>query len=283
MNKELMTYLDEIFSPYEELRIKELKEELQHDLHERMEDLKKEGCSDEEALTMTIDSIGDIRQTIADIAEQSRALRRMVNINYAASKMENADFKGVNVHDGKFSSSSLRNSDFSDSDLSGSSFRSSDLTNAKFDGTNLTGAKLNMSGLENASFIGTNLEGADLNCSDLRGARFVGATLKGTKLTKVDIRTAVFENCVFDCTDFNCSDLRGVSFSGQKLTGVRFDMAALGGASFKNSELVGISFHHNNKRDIQKAAFDGAKMDKLTYTVLKTYGADLSQVTLIQG
>ncbi len=282
MNEKLTSYLDEIFSPYEELRtVKELKEELGHDLRERMADLKEQGMSDEEALAATIDSVGDIQQTIADIAEQSRALQRMVNINFSASDMQNADLKNVTVHDGKFSSSALKGTDFSGSDLSGSSFKASDLRNARFDGANLTGAKLNMSSLENASFANCRLERADLSCSDLRGAVFTGASLTNTKLTKVDLRTTLFENCTFNGADFSCSDLRGVTFDGASLTGVKFNMAAIGEASFKNAVLFDVSFHHNNKKDVQKAVFEGAKMDKLTYAVLKSYGANLANVTLM--
>jgi len=72
--------------------------------------------------------------------------------------------------------------------------------------------------------------------------------------------------------------LRGVSFEGLKITGANFDYAGLKGTSFKNAILINVSF----KTDVKKTDFDGAKMDKLTYAVLKGYNANLSNVTILE-
>lgn len=66
MNEKLNSYLNGVFSSYEGLHtVGELKEELSKDLQERMDDLKKQGYDDETAFAMTLDSIGDIEETIA--------------------------------------------------------------------------------------------------------------------------------------------------------------------------------------------------------------------------
>ena len=87
---------------------------------------------------MTIDSIGDIEQTVQEVANLSRSLERQVLINFNASDLAESDFAGVTAHNGKFKASALRGSDFSGADLTGSSFKVSDVREANFDGANLT-------------------------------------------------------------------------------------------------------------------------------------------------
>ncbi len=61
---------------------------------------------------MTIDSIGDIEQTVQEVANLSRTLERQVRINLTAIDLQKSDFAGVNIHKGKFKASPLRGSDF---------------------------------------------------------------------------------------------------------------------------------------------------------------------------
>jgi hypothetical protein len=61
MNEQLTNYVNGVFAPYEEAKsVSELKADLLSDLQERFRELKAEGKDDETALTMTIESIGDI-------------------------------------------------------------------------------------------------------------------------------------------------------------------------------------------------------------------------------
>jgi uncharacterized protein YjbI with pentapeptide repeats len=72
--------------------------------------------------------------------------------------------------------------------------------------------------------------------------------------------------------------LLGVCFDNQTFIGTSFNNTALNGTSFKNSIFRNVSF-----KDVyaKKAIFDGATMDKLTYAVLKSNKADLTNVTVI--
>lgn len=238
MTEKLSRYLDGLFAPYEDSHaVKDLKEELLHDLEEKFQDLKNQGHDDETAYQMTVGSIGDISEIMESISARTKELLQMVRKNFSASDLRNADLSGVAVHDGKFNASDLRGSDFSGSDLTNSSFKWSDLMNVRFDGANLTGAKFLTSDLRNASFTG----------------------------------------CVLDNTNFRGAVLSGVSFDNQTLTGTIFDNAELTGTTFRNAVFRNVSF----KTYLNTAVFDGAKMDKLTYAVLKGYGANLKKVTLI--
>ncbi|TCP28823.1 uncharacterized protein YjbI with pentapeptide repeats [Scopulibacillus darangshiensis] len=203
MNEKLTKYLDGVFSPYEDLKaVKELKEELHTDLHEKLKDLKAQGYDDEAAYRMTVSSLGDISEIIESITSKTRELQQMVGMDFSKTNLQNSDFKGVKVHDGKFNYSALKGSDFSGADLTNSSFKCSDLTKVTFDGADLTKAKI----------------------------------------TKSSLKEATFNNCAFNHTDFNSSDLSGVCFDNQTFIGTIFDYSGLKGTSFKNAVFRNVSF-----------------------------------------
>lgn len=291
MNEKLTNYLNGVFAPYDGVKsVAELKADLLSDLEERFRELKAEGKDDETAFEMTIDSIGDIEQTVQEVANLSRSLERQVLTNFRASNLSESDFAGVTAHKGKFEASALRGVDFSGADLTGSSFKASDVREANFDGTNLTDCTLSVSNFTGASFKKTILVRTEFNTADLKQAKFSDIRLVDVKLTMTDLRETTFENCIFSGVDFKYTDLRGQRLDGQTFIGVKFDMVSLNEASFRGATLKNVSFvaaitwHTWSKkyyRAIKTICFDGAKMDKLTYATLKGMEADLSKVTII--
>lgn len=268
MNEKLTDYLNDVFAPYDGVKsVAELKADLLTDLQERFRELKDEGKDDETAFQMTVDSIGDIEQTVQEVANSSRSLERQALINFNASDLQKSDFAGVTAHKGKFKGSALRE--------------------ANFDGANLTDCTLYASDLRDTSFRQSILVRTNISTSDLNGAKFADVKLTDVKLTMTDLRKTLFENCTFDGVDFKYSDLRGLCLDGQTFIGVKFDKAALNeamfrGATFKNvSFLAPITFSKKYYRAIKTICFDGAMMDKLTYAALKGAKADLSKVTVI--
>jgi uncharacterized protein YjbI with pentapeptide repeats len=223
MNEKINQYLNGVFAPYDGVKsVAELKADLLSDLQERFRELKAEGKDDETALAMTIDSIGDIEQTIQEMANLSRSLERQVRVNLTAIDVQNSDFAGVTAHNAKFSVSELQSFDFSNADLTGSSFEVIDARDANFDGANLTDCNFSVTDLMNASFHKSILVRTTLSVSGL-GAKFIDVKLIDVKLIKTDLRTTVFENCIFNGVDFNYCDLRGICFDGQTFIGVKFD------------------------------------------------------------
>jgi uncharacterized protein YjbI with pentapeptide repeats len=291
MNEKLNQYLNGVFAPYEGVKsVAELKADLLSDLQERFRELKAEGKDDETAFAMTIDSIGDIEQTVLEVAQLSRSLERQVLTNFSASNLPKSDFAGVSAHNGKFEASALRGSDFSGADLTGSSFKASDVREANFDGTNLTDCNLTAIDLRDASFNGSILVRTNFSTSGLDGAKFIGVQLTDVKFNQTDLRKTTFERCSFIGVDFNQCDLRGMHLDGLTFIGVKFDQAALNEVTFKGATLKNVSFlsavtwHTWTKkyyRAIKTICFDGARMDKLTYASLKGVEADLSKVTII--
>lgn len=307
MNEKLDQYLNGVFAPYEGVKsVADLKADLLSDLQERFRELKAGGQDDDTAFAMTIDSIGDIEQTVQEIASLSRSLERQVLMTFSGASLPEGDFAGVAARKRTFEGSTLRGSSFANADLTGSQFKDSDIREASFDGANLTdcvlstcdlsGAAFNKTilvrttfnklGLNHARFADVRLVDARLDMVDLRGAVFESCVFSGVYVRYSDFRDAVFTNCVFNGVDFE-SDLRGICFDGQTFIGVRFDRAGLADLSLKGATLKNTSFtppfsltkkYYNAIKSIR---FDGAAMDKLTYAGLKGLGADVSNVMVI--
>src|SRR5258706_17749 len=86
--------------------------------------------------------------------------------------------------------------------------------------------------------------------------------LEGSDLQGVRIHKGKFNYSALQGTDFSGSDLTDSSFLCSDLANVKFDRANLTGAKFTLS------------------ALNGATIDKVTYAVLKGYGANLTNVTV---
>ena len=291
MNEKLNQYLNGVFAPYDGVKsVAELKADLLADLQERFHELKADGRDDETAFQITIDSIGDIEQTVREAAGLSRSLERQLLINFSASNLPKSDFAGVTAHKGKFEASTLRGSDFSGADLTGSSFFSSDVRDVNFDRANLTDCTLSTSDLTGASFNKTILVRTQFSTSDLTRATFSDVKLVDARLTMTDLRETVFERCIFNGVVFKYTDLRGLCLDGQTFLGVTFDNTSLNEATFRGATLKNVSFvaavtwtswSKKYYRAIKTISFDGATMDKLTYAALKGMEADLSNVTVL--
>ncbi|KGE21055.1 pentapeptide repeat-containing protein [Paenibacillus wynnii] len=288
MNQKLTNYVNGVFTSYEGVKsVTELKTDLHSDLQERYRELIAEGKDDETAFKMTIESIGDIEETILEVANLSRSLERQVLINFNASNLAQSDFAGVTAHNGQFKGSALHGSNFSGADLTGSSFKGSDIREANFDGANLTDCSFTALDLSDASFNKSILVRTNYSSSGLDGAKFIGVKLTDVKLTTTDLRKTIFDKCIFDGVDFKYSDLSGQCFDGQTFISVKFDKSGLNGVSFKGAILKNVSFlsgftlSKKFYRAIKTICFDGAMMDKLTYAALKGMDADLSKVTVI--
>jgi uncharacterized protein YjbI with pentapeptide repeats len=286
MNEKLTNYVNGVFAPYEGVKsVAELKADLLSDLQERFRELKAEGKDDETALTMTIESIGDIEQTVQEVANLSRSLERQVLINFYGSNLPQSDFAGVIAQKGKFHGSALRGSDFSGADLTGSSFYGSDVREANFDRANLTDCSFSASDLVGAAFREAILVRTNFSSTGLDGATFIGVKLTDVKFNYTDLRKTIFEGCTFLGVNFHYSDLGGQRLDGQTFVGVTFDLPALKDVSFQGATLRNVSFRPvglwSLKRAMQSIHFDGALMDKLTYAALKGIGADVSKVTVL--
>lgn len=160
----------------------------------------------------------------------------------------------------------------------GMDFSMSPLKNSDLSNTKVIDGKFNYSELVGSNFSNSELKGSKFKCADMRDCSFDGTDLTDVEFNKSDLSRTTFRNAKIENTKFNLCDLSGVSFEGLKIVGANFDYAGLKKSSFKNSVLINVSF----KTDVKKTDFDGASMDKLTYAVLKGYGANLSNATILE-
>lgn len=159
----------------------------------------------------------------------------------------------------------------------GMDFSLSPLKNSDFSQTKIIDGKFNYSDLRGTTFRDSILKGSIFKCSDMTDCIFDGADLTDVVFEKSDFRRASFINSKIERTKFNLSDLSKVSFEGLKIIGANFDYAGLKNTNFRNTILINVSF----KSDVKKTDFTDAKMDKLTYAILKGYNANLDSVTIL--
>jgi uncharacterized protein YjbI with pentapeptide repeats len=288
MNEKVKAYVNNLFEPYNGAKsVAELKSDLLADLNERFEDLTAQGKDEQTALTETLDSIGDIEETLGEMANLSRSLERQVLVNFSGQELTHSDFAGVTLHGGKFEGSAMKHADLAGADLTGSSFKASDLRGANFDRANLTDSHFTAVDLTGASFQESILVRSDFSTSTLDGVKFAHVKLTDVVFSTLDLRKVAFDGCSIDGGEFKYADLSGQNFDGMSLRNVLLGKAALEGVSFQKARLQNVSFtppfslSKKYYRAIKTIRFDGAFMDKLTYNALKGLGANLAGVTIL--
>jgi BTB/POZ domain-containing protein KCTD9 len=153
-------------------------------------------------------------------------------------------------------------------------FSATDLRNSDLTGVAVHDGKFDACDLRGTNFSGSDLTNSSFKWSDMKNVRFDGANLTGAKFLTSDLSNASFTGCILTNTSFRSAVLSGVSFDNLTLTGTIFDTAELTGTTFRNAVMQNVSF----KTEVKNTVFDGARMDKLTYVILKGYGAHLTNV-----
>lgn len=282
MSDKLTQYVDGVFASYEGTKsVSELKADLLADLQDRFSELRAEGKDEATAFELTVDSIGDIEETVREVSNLSRTLERQMVTRFDASNLKDSDFSGVSVRDGRFEASALRGSNFANAEIAGAKFKSSDVADVNFDGARLTDVNFTTSDLARTTFRRARLVRTDFSTSGLVGTDFADATLTDVAFRMTDLRRTVLDRCTFTGVDFSSSDLRGLNFDGATFTSVKFDKAALEGITFRGAILRDCSFRGTSRRyykALRTVNFDGARMDKLTYAGLKSFGVEPANV-----
>lgn len=224
---------------------------------------------------------------VAPAAEpHSRSQDRQVQIDLTAIDLQQENFAGVTLHNGKFKVSSLRGANFTGADLTGTSFNTLDAREANFAAANLTDCHFSIVDLTDAVFDKTILVRTTLHISG-QGAKFTDTTLTDVNFSTTELNKTVFERCIFDGVDFNQCNLEDACFDEQTFVGVRFNKSSLKNASFKGATLKQVtfklpfSFTNKSYLALQSVCFDGATMDKLTYTALKGLHVNLTKVIVV--
>jgi BTB/POZ domain-containing protein KCTD9 len=203
MNK-IERYVDGILLPYENTHsVGELKEELNNNLQEKLNDFIEQGYDEDTAFKMTVNSIGDVSEMVEEFSEGTEEVQvEQKKMDFTKMDLRTSDFKEVNLQGSEFSKSDIRGSDFTGANLSKAKFASCDLRNVIFDHANLTGANLSKTDLSKTSFKKTVLDETDLSYSNLSDLNFENHTFNGTSFYQSGLKGTNFKNTVFRNVSF---------------------------------------------------------------------------------
>lgn len=190
-----------------------------------------------------------------------------------------ADFSGLKDLNDKFNSSNIKNCTFIGSDLSGLTLKSncidmcdfshSNVRNSQFQSSVLSKTSFTESSLIDAYFTGSNIHNCDFTKTNFSGAQFLNSNFQNNQIEKANWKH----------TSFKKSSLIEVDFDGI-IEDCSFEDCGFGKVKFQNATILNTFFKHNKK--MNKVVFIDCKVDKLTFAFLKSNGAKLEDVTIIQ-
>jgi BTB/POZ domain-containing protein KCTD9 len=260
MEKELEKFITDAFAPYGDFPAREdVTRELLSNLQEKYQDLKAQGKSDQDAYQQTIDSFGDVTEIMDEYdAEPAEELTPVSTVH---------KLKGISLDEADLSKTNLNNANFSGSAIQ----------RINFEGTDLTGAKFSGAAISDATFVNADLTDATFTASDLHGSSFHNAKINGTLFRASSLNKCNFEGATITDSLFKSSDFSKSSFNNSTITNTIFQSSSIDKSTFDGATLQNVSIRGN----VKKVNFDGAKIDKVTYALLKGMKANLDNVEVI--
>jgi uncharacterized protein YjbI with pentapeptide repeats len=283
MKKKVRQYVDELFAKYENSEnvkdLKEFKHKLYAELSGSMTSLSKTGENWDLKFKKKVGSLSEHFSPLAKSLTfyKKHFKRDLLEKNYSSNIFNDADLKGIKGSK-IFDACEMRNADLSDAVIPGSSFKCCMAHNSRFINADVSACDFSHADLQHADFAGADLRSSVFRCSHLENASFAGAILEDTSFVGISLKSVEFTNAKMVNTNFKYADLSDVNLEGLTLEGVNFTYADLHGTNMKNTILKDVIF----KTDIKYVLFDGAKMDKITYALLKNNGAILANVTPLE-
>lgn len=279
MNNKLNKFLDEAFKPYGNFPARnDVQQELLANLTEKYNDLIGSGKPENEAFQITTESFGDVSEIMEQITYDQQSSINTMDKRSMKSIVIDSIKHPIHGNNSRFRAADLQNTDLAETHIPASDFSMSALMGSNFDNADIRSSKFKASALKGASFVESNLSMSQFNGTDLTDVNLSQANLSNVSFHRCAFKGAIFNNAILDATEFKQCDLSEISFDGLTLHGTVFDGSSLKKATFSGTVFEDVSFHHS---DVKYALFDGAKMDKVTYALLKGHKANLGSVTLL--
>lgn len=166
-----------------------------------------------------------------------------------------SDIIGISIN-----SNNIENSDFTNANLSKSIFRNSNLTKNNFSNCVLTESEFIGNNISQCDFSEADFTKTKVNSTNFESNKLTNAKFKGTQFSKVRFQNCVFEGLLENCHFENCS--------------------FYGTIRFENVSLINTFFKNNLK--VKRLQFMNCKADKLTFAFLKTNGASMNGIELVE-
>ena len=190
-----------------------------------------------------------------------------------------ADFSGLKDLKDKLSASNIKNCKFLESDLSGLTLKANAINSSDFSNSNLRESKIQQSEIAKSSFINCNLIDSTISHSEIKNCNFNEADFSGAEIIKSNFQKNTIENTVWKHTSFKEIALSTIVFDG-KIEDSSFENCSFKSVKFQNAIILNTFFKHNRK--FKSVEFVDCKVDKLSYAFLKSNGANLKGISLIE-
>lgn len=211
---------------------------------------------------------------------QTEPIRRFGwNWDMSNGNWVDADFSGLKDLKEKFSSSNIKNCRFVNSDLSGLTLKGNAIADCDFSHSNIRDGKIHASEITKSTFNDASLMDAEIQQSEIRDCNFDNANLSGTEFINSNFQRNSTENTVLKHTSFKNIGFSEITFGGS-ITDCSFENCSFKGVKFVNATILNSFFKHNRK--FNKVEFIDCKVDKLTFAFLRSNGAKLEGITIIQ-
>lgn len=201
------------------------------------------------------------------------------NWNMSQAKWVDADFSGLKDLKDEFSSSIIQKCKFTKSDLSGLTFKGNRITDSDFSQSNIRKGKIYSTDISKSTFNETSLIDADIQQSEIKNCNFNKSNLSGAEFINSNFQKNSIKSAILKHTSFKNTSLTDISFTGN-IDDCSFENCSFKRVKFVNATILNTFFKHNQK--IDKVELMGCKVDKLTFAFLKSNGAKLEHVTIIE-
>ncbi|WP_290870822.1 pentapeptide repeat-containing protein [Flavobacterium sp.] len=190
-----------------------------------------------------------------------------------------ADFSGLKDLKDKFSSSNIKNCKFIGSDLSSLTFKGNEISDCDFSQADIRNGKVYSSEILKTTFSNTSLIDAEFQQSEIKNCNFNKANLSGAEFINSNFQKNTIENAVLKHTSFKNIGFVEIVFSGN-IEDCSFENCSFKNVKFQNATILNSFFKHNRK--FNKVEFINCKVDKLTFAFLKSNGAKIDGITIIE-
>jgi uncharacterized protein YjbI with pentapeptide repeats len=201
------------------------------------------------------------------------------NWDMSQSNWVDADFSGLKDLKDKFSSSNIKNCKFIQSDLSGLTLKANAIKICDFSNSNLRDSKIQSSEISKSTFISCNLIDSEIAQSEINDCNLNEANFSGAEFLKCNFQKNKIENTIWEHTSFKDTAISNIVFYG-KIENCTFENCSFRAVKFQNVTILNTFFKHNRK--FNRVEFIDCKVDKLSYAFLKSNGAKLEGISIIE-
>lgn len=201
------------------------------------------------------------------------------NWDMSEANWVDADFSGLKNLKDKFNASNIKNCKFINSDLSGLTLKGNEILSCDFSFSDMRNSKIQASEISKSSFKDSLMIDVEINQSEISNCNFDNANLSGAEFVNCNLELNTIDNAILKHTSFKNIGLSNLVFSGN-IEDCSFENCSFKTVKFQNVTIINTFFKHNRK--FNRVEFIDCKVDKLTYAFLKSNGARLESVAIIE-